>query len=289
MSTTTSPLRQEIILGSDGIFIKRETRESVITRADNAITQCTRLDALCMSNIPMQICANGKDHLMYVAHNSGLNPENAYATVKLPIGFPLPGIKLQDTESNGLCLRPVRHHRDPSVDLITPPHDMYYMNSDYDIYVQIKFNIRDVGTGSAKLQQMNGSPYAYLFGYHKLTGKIVTFNLPNIYDDGRICGGNDFIVPELMERSERIYKIYEYTAYLINQLYESPCNSDLYDQELGDRQIGIERTVQGDFRTLPTSVMQRNDTEYTPSKTFFREITNSNIIDFIQCLTSTQN
>ena len=55
--STTLPLRQEIILGPDGKFIKRETRESVIADADTAITACMRDDTLRMSNIPVSIPA----------------------------------------------------------------------------------------------------------------------------------------------------------------------------------------------------------------------------------------
>ena len=98
--STQLPLRQEIILGPDGKFIKRETRESVIADADTAITACMRDDTLRMSNIPVSIPVLNREYHCYYAHNSGINPEHCYAFVNLDDGFPLPGAKFRKTDHN---------------------------------------------------------------------------------------------------------------------------------------------------------------------------------------------
>ena len=294
MSTITTPLRQEIILGSDGIFIKRETRESVITRADNAITQCTREDALCMSNIPTQIRVNGRDHLMYVAHNQGIDPEFAYSVVHLPLGFPLPGAYLTNDEGK-IVLRPRNNHSDAS-----PEHfqvqDFYYYNSDYEIYVMNKFPVTYVGSHRARLmrtQEIRSWLFAVCVhenGINKV-GDVITFNLPNIYDDGRICGGQDYRIDDLVNNNNGlpIYKIYDCTAELASKLYESPCNNDLYSREIGDAHIKIKRTESGEHITCSTSAMEETNPEYKPSSSFYKPVTNATILDFVSCLISTQN
>lgn len=290
--STTLPLRQEIILGPDGKFIKRETRESVIADADTAITACMRDDTLRMSNIPVSIPVLNKEYHCYFAHNSGINPESCYAFVNLADGFPLPGAKFRPTEDLDLWNLYIPSHRDrPEVEpegTIVPSDMPMYNNTDYSMWVMMRFPCRGLGTKDAKLYQSQDTTTAYLFGIHKNSKNIVTFDLPNIYDDGRLCGGQDFRDPELRNTSKPIGYLQMAVTNLMEAMFESPCNRDLYYQERVDQHCLWYRS-DNDFVTIPTSKMTRYDEEYKPSPAFFKDITNSNLLDFSSCLQSTTN
>lgn len=291
--STTLPLRQEIILGPDGKFIKRETRESVIADADTAITACMRDDTLRMSNIPVSIPVLNREYHCYYAHNSGINPEACYAFVNLADGFPLPGANFKATDHLDLWKLYIPNERDAERGELPEswyePRDIpMYNNTDYAMWVMMRFPCRGLGTKEAKLYQSNDTTTAYLFGIHKESRNIVTFNLPNIYDDGRICGGQDFRDPELINASKPIGYLQTAVTNLMKALFESPCNRDLYYQERVDQHCLWYRD-NNDFVTIPTSKMTRYDQEYKPSSAFFQDITNSNLLDFASCLQSTTN
>ena len=290
---TTLPLRQEIILGPDGKFIKRETRESVIADADTAITACMRDDTLRMSNIPVSIPVLNKEYHCYYAHNSGINPESCYAFVNLADGFPLPGANFKATDHLDLWKLYIPSERDAERGELPEswyqPNDIpMYNNTDYAMWVMMRFQCRGLGTKEAKLLPSRDTTTAYLFGIHKESRNIVTFNLPNIYDDGRICGGSDFRDPELIESTMPIGYLQTAVTNLMKPLFESPCNRDLYYQERVDQHCLWYRD-NNDFVTIPTSKMTRYDQEYKPSSAFFQDITNSNLLDFASCLQSTTN
>lgn len=290
--STTLPLRQEIILGPDGKFIKRETRESVIADADTAITACMRDDTLRMSNIPVSIPVLNREYHCYYAHNSGINPEHCYAFVNLADGFPLPGAKFRPSDKQNIYHLFVPSHREREGENDTPddvvePNDMVmYNNTDYSMWLMIKFNCRSLGTKEAKLHQSQDTTTAYFFGIHKSSRNIVTFNLPNIYDDGRLCGGQDFRDEQLAQRPMPIYYLQTAVTNLMNTLFKSPCNRDLYYHERVNAHAWWYKD-NDDFATVPTNAMTRYDEEYKPHASFFQDITNSNLIDFASCLQST--
>lgn len=292
--STTLPLRQEIILGSDGKFIKRETRESVIADADTAITACMRDDTLRMSNIPVSIPVLNREYHCYYAHNSGINPEHCYAFVNLADGFPLPGAQFRLTNNPDLVKLYIlseseRQDEQPVPEDVVQPNDIVmYNNTDYSMWMMIRFNCRYLGTKDAKLQSTRDTMTAYLFGIHKQSRNIVTFNLPNIYDEGRLCGGRDFRDERLIENSMPIYYLQTAVTNLMNVIFKSPCNRDLYYSELVNQHCVWYRS-DNDFVTVPTSSMTDYYEEYKPSSRFFQDITNSNLIDFASCLQSTTN
>ena len=291
--TTTLPLRQEIILGSDGKFIKRETRESVIADADSAIASCMRDDTLRMSNIPVSIPVLNKEYHCYFAHNSGTNPEYCYAFVNLADGFPLPGANFKATDNERVWQLYIPSERDAERgELPTSwyePNDIpMYNNTDYSMWLMIRFPCRYLGTKDAKLHQYNEPALAYFFGVHKESKNLVTFNLPNIYDDGRLCGGSDFRDPELTGGSKPIGYLQTAVTNLVKVLFESKCNRDLYYQERVDRHCLWYRDG-NDFATIPTSKMKHYVEDYQQHSGFFQDITNSNLLDFISCLRSTTN
>jgi hypothetical protein len=291
--STQLPLRQEIILGPDGKFIKRETRESVIADADSAIASCMRDDTLRMSNIPVSIPVLNKEYHCYYAHNSGVNPENCYAFVNLADGFPLPGANFKATDDERIWQLYIPHERDEDrgelPDSWYQPNDLpMYNNEDYSMWVMIRFPCRYLGTKKAKLHHYNEPALAYLFGIHKESRNLVTFNLPNIYDDGRICGGNDFKDEQLSRAQQPIGYLQTAVTNLMKVLFESKCNRDLYYRERVDKHCWWIRAG-NDFATIPTSRMKDYDPEYKPNAYFFQDITNSNLLDFASCLQSTTN
>jgi hypothetical protein len=289
--STTLPLRQEIILGPDGKFIKRETRESVIADADTAITACMRDDTLRMSNIPVSIPVLNKEYQCYYAHNSGVNPEACYAFVNLADGFPLPGAKFRPTERRDIyhVFIPSQREREGEdlPDNIVEPTDMVmYNNTDYSMWLMMRFPCRYLGSSTAKLHQSNDTTTAYFFGIHKASKNIVTFNLPNIYDDGRLCGGQDFRDERLINEPMPIGYLQTAVTNLMDALFKSPCNRDLYYSERVNAHAWWYRR-DNEFATIPTNAMTDYDEEYKPHASFFQDITNSNLIDFASCLQST--
>ena len=289
--STTLPLRQEIILGPDGKFIKRETRESVIADADSAIASCMRDDTLRMSNIPVSIPVLNKEYQCYYAHNSGTNPEWLYAFVNLADGFPLPGACFKATDDERVWQLYIPHERDSErgelPDSWYQPNDLpMYNNTDYAMFLMIRFPCRYLGTKKAKLHHYNEPALAYLFGVHKESRNLVTFNLPNIYEDGRLCGGSDFIDPELSNGSKSIGYLQTAVTNLMKNLFESKCNRDLYFKERVDAHALWYRES-NDFATVPTSAMADYYPGYKPTASFFHDITNSNLLDFASCLQST--
>ena len=292
--STTLPLRQEIILGPDGKFIKRETRESVIADADTAITACMRDDTLRMSNIPVSIPVLNREYHCYFAHNSGINPECCYAFVNLADGFPLPGAKFRPSDKQNIyhVFIPRERERNGEDDIpanVIEPTDMaMYNNTDYAMWVMMRFPCRYLGTKEAKLLHWQDTTTAYLFGIHKESRNIVTFNLPNIYDDGRICGGRSFRDERLVQGSTPIGYLQTAVTNLMEVMFESPCNRDLYYSERVNAHAWWYRD-NNEFATVPTSSMKRYDENYQQHANFFQNITNSNLIDFASCLQSTTN
>jgi hypothetical protein len=289
--STTLPLRQEIILGPDGKFIKRETRESVIADADTAITACMRDDTLRMSNIPVSIPVLNKEYQCYYAHNSGVNPEACYAFVNLADGFPLPGAKFRPTERRDIynVFIPSQREREgeDTPDNVVEPTDMVmYNNTDYSMWLMMRFPCRYLGSSTAKLHQSSDTTTAYFFGIHKASRNIVTFNLPNIYDDGRLCGGQDFRDERLINEPMPIGYLQTAVTNLMDALFKSPCNRDLYYSERVNAHAWWYRR-DNEFATIPTNAMTDYDEEYKPHASFFQDITNSNLIDFASCLQST--
>jgi hypothetical protein len=289
--STTLPLRQEIILGPDGKFIKRETRESVIADADTAITACMRDDTLRMSNIPVSIPVLNKEYQCYYAHNSGVNPEACYAFVNLADGFPLPGAKFRPTERRDIynVFIPSQREREGEdlPDNIVEPTDMVmYNNTDYSMWLMMRFPCRYLGSSTAKLHQSSDTTTAYFFGIHKASRNIVTFNLPNIYDDGRLCGGQDFRDERLINEPMPIGYLQTAVTNLMDALFKSPCNRDLYYSERVNAHAWWYRR-DNEFATIPTNAMTDFDEDYKPHASFFQDITNSNLIDFASCLQST--
>jgi hypothetical protein len=292
--STQLPLRQEIILGPDGKFIKRETRESVIADADTAITACMRDDTLRMSNIPVSIPVLNREYQCYYAHNSGVNPEHCYAFVNLDDGFPLPGAKFRQTDNQDLYELYIlsdserRGERSEPEDVVQPSDMVMYNNTDYSMWMMIRFNCRYLGSKTAKLQQSRDPMTAYLFGIHKASRNIVTFNLPNIYDDGRLCGGGDFRDERLIENNMPIQYLQTAVTNLMNIMFKSPCNRDLFYSELVNAHAWWYKR-DNEFATVPTNAMTDFDEDYKPHGRFFQDITNSNLIDFASCLQSTTN
>lgn len=292
--STQLPLRQEIILGPDGKFIKRETRESVIADADTAITACMRDDTLRMSNIPVSIPVLNKEYQCYYAHNSGINPEYCYAFVNLADGFPLPGACfIQSDVDNNLwkLFIPTEREREegPIPASMVEPNDIpMYNNTDYSMWLMMRLPCRYLGSKTAKLHQYTDSTTAYLFGIHKASRNLVTFNLPNIYDDGRLCGGRDFRDERLVQSPMPISYLQTAVTNLMDVLFKSKCNRDLYyEDHVYKHCVWYKRD--NDFVTIPTSAMTDYYEEYKPDGRFFLDITNSNLIDFASCLQSTTN
>ena len=132
---------------------------------------------------------------------------------------------------------------------------------------------------------------AYIFGIHNDTNKLHTFNIPNVYDDGRICTGDSFNTANLIgTESKPIHHMNEVVTNAMKVIHTAPANRDLSYPEIDEMLMMWD----SNFKTMHvnTSLIEH----YAPDprrfnsvmKNFFKEITNEQILDFSLCVNSTK-
>jgi hypothetical protein len=205
-----SQYKSEIILGEDGFFRKRETRESVIQCAENAILDCIVEPQLVIN--PVQSYGELDVPVLDAEYSSmpynvfyGYQNREPYTTVNafvhLPAGFPLPKTDLLKSDhltqyagEDVFKICPRRQDGNKNNDNAVRPNNLITFKSPtHRMYILLK-NI-PISTTRQTIGPFNHSIKAYLFGINDETGTAVTFALPNIYDTGQICTGNSEFVP----------------------------------------------------------------------------------------------
>lgn len=209
-----SQYKSEIILGEDGFFRKRETRESVIQCAENAILDCIVEPQLVIN--PVQSYGELEVPVIDAEYSSmpynvfyGYQNREPYTTVNafvhLPAGFPLPKTDLIKsdhlTQYAGENVYKIRTRRTDgtktSEAAVRPNNLITFKSPTHRTYILLK-NI-PINTTRQTIGPFNHSIKAYLFGINNETGTAVTFALPNIYDTGQICTGNSEFVPTTID------------------------------------------------------------------------------------------
>lgn len=209
-----SQYKSEIILGEDGFFRKRETRESVIQCAENAILDCIVEPQLVIN--PVQSYSELEVPVLDADYSSipynvfyGYQNREPYTTVNafvhLPAGFPLPKTDLiksdhltQYAGTEAYRIRPRRSDGTKTSESAVRPNNLItFKSTTHRTYIMLK-NI-PINTTRQTIGPFSHSIKAYLFGINNETGAATTFALPNIYDTGQICTGNSEFVPRSVD------------------------------------------------------------------------------------------
>lgn len=296
---TDAPIRSEIILHEDGNFYRRDVRESIIQDVSSAIKESITDSSYEHSMLPAGYVQ--LDHPIDNSFTAKLNHPytcsvNAgdgtnkmfHVFVKLIDGFPFPKANLvRNDRASEIAAEECYNITPATSDQLHKK--AFYCNHDYDMYVCIKdLSIR--ANNTPHIRNTQRVPVAYLFGVHKTTRDVVTFNLPNIFDDGRICTGPDFC-----DRSDKVYEAHElhkYVSRLVGCLHDAPFNNDLRRDDIDQFHLIVNK----DGFCMPSSIRQAYKSSVVPdvvSETtynrFFQPITNELILDFAKCLPSTQS
>jgi len=296
---TDAPIRSEIILHEDGNFYRRDVRELIIQDVSSAIKESITDSNYEHSTLPagyVSVEHQIDDYKTTLNHpytytvNTGMshNIKMIHVFVKLIDGFPFPKANLVKNDTASRISTEECYNITPATS--EQLHKKaFYCNHDYDMYVCIKdLSLR--ANNNPHIRNTQRVPVAYLFGVHKKTNQVVTFNLPNIFDDGRICTGVDFCDP-----SDKVYKAHElhdYVSRLVKCLQDAPFNNDLRREDIDCHHLIVNK----DGFCMPSSLREAYKnaviTERISKATynsFFHPITNELILDFAKCLQSTQH
>jgi len=295
---TDAPIRSEIILHEDGNFYRRDVRESIIQDVSSAIKESITDSAYEHSTLPagyVSLEHQIDDYKTTINHpytytvNAGNGTNKMFHVfVKLIDGFPFPKAKLVKNDRASEIAAEEFYNITPAR-LGELHKKAFYCNYDYDMYVCIKDLSLRVNN-NPHIRNTQRVPVAYLFGVHKRTNQVVTFNLPNIFDDGRICTGPDFCDP-----SDKVYKAHElhdYVSRLVKCLHEAPFNNDLRREDIDCHHLIVNK----DGFCAPSTIRHAYKQSVVPDhiseaayNSFFQPITNELILDFAKCLQSTQH
>lgn len=305
---TNEPIRSEIILHEDGNFYRRDVHETVIQGAARALRESLADANYNHSIIPRGVISyspNETDvvhkHPYFVSHNVKVEDQSTlkfHVFVHLRDGFPMPeALRIRsNTATNALgypayTLQPSRTYcSDRLTDLdIGTPVTAFYWNKDYTMYVCIK-NLEMRNDTNGTLWNTGTQKTAYLFGIHKKTGAVATFNLPNIYDDGRICTGPDFVGDA--EVRYNINMLDDYITELLKALYLAPFNNDLRGDDsdhliVTDNGYSISREDKVKAFAARNNIPEEEVAKHPRWFNFFRPISNELLLDFAQCRIST--
>lgn len=240
----------ELILDSDGFFHKREIRTSVIKDAELAVLDCVVEPKLTVNPvetvdyITVPVIDDINEDVPFTVHHAYQSKapyDDLVAYAHLPMGFPLP--KSDVIKNNYLTDRagedtytlcPRRSDGTKSEEnAIRPKNLLFFHTEAYDTYIMFK-NI-PIDTKEGKIGPFRYSVKAYLFGVHKETHDIVNYALPNIYDAGQICTGNDTFAPERGIQSLTTTNVNKVIKELLYNIHTTQINNDLrqaYQEEL---------------------------------------------------------
>ena len=311
---TDEPIRSEIILHEDGNFYRRYVHETVIQNAAFALKESMTETNYTHSMIPsgiIKFSPNEPDmvHInkYYVSHNT--KPQlrgdkslfNFHVFVHLRDGFPMPeAVRIKNHEASAALetsvynIQPKRsfNERNLTSEDIAEPVTAFYYNRDYHMFVCIK-NISITNDAKSTLHPLGRDQHtAYLFGVHKKSGEVVTFNLPNIYDDGRICTGPDFVSDPSVRYD--INTLNDYIEVLLKALYQAPFNNDLRGDDrhhlmVNDRGYSVTENHKLVAYANSANLSTEEAAKATGFTRFFKPITNELILDFAQCLIYTNS
>lgn len=256
-------LDQEFILRSDGKFYKRTTVMSPIRDADQV------LSAVKDNGIPVpypfehvvSIPTGDRQFPMRTMMYSNA-PHILHTFTKLN-EFPFPGSHLrtsdEPSEGNdsyylGIGNREDQTRRGEATNII--------WNTGADclkLYVSVQFNFKERSIDTPYLFVVDDTKTPYVP------------NIPNVFDDGRICTG-----PDYMTGFNKQSELLEMHQANINNFYRTPCNSDLRSFNVETRYLNFTTNGSTKPKLHDPGIINNDDHQfYIPS-------TNSKVIDFLK-------
>ena len=225
-------ITKEYILHEDGMFYQRESIMTPIVDQHNLIKSCKLGDTMQVSNYKHKLSFPDRhrteevNHMSYnLAEYIGVD-NTMYAFVSIS-KFKFPNANLykhRDDDGNEYNLMypfPVTEEHGFSCNR-TPAFEPRYAQ----LYIMHKIEKRH---GIERDQFTAADPY--LFGITNDDKTPVIFNLPNVFDNGRICTGHDY-----GRDLNQFHNVTQVVEHLTKELFASPANNDLRACESQERQ-----------------------------------------------------
>lgn len=273
---------REYILGPDGVFYSREVITTPVVGQADLINRCKVAPTLNIFPVINNIDLLDSDEQSQIkqrfvlGYYEGTYSNDAasnlkYIYVKLS-AFPFPKANLvkqfnENAEFTERCsLHPSRISSNlPNV--IPYTNTLSYFSRMHDLYITFSLS---QGTYYKSHKNSYAVSVPYLFGVHKTTKEPVCINLPNVFETGKICTGDDY--GDVGE----CYTVYDAVRKVITDLCSSPANHDLFPSNeqvlkyLSYRESGalIHSEEGNDYVTKPSG--------------FFTPITKSTILQFCE-------
>ena len=259
-------ITEEIILQPDGKFYKRKAVTTYLMSQEEAIQKVKAKPIYQVCPIPIDA-----DGHTYFSTYAGDDSHSFYITSEIG-QYPFPGAHIeprQDQDGNTRYV--LRMQRDGQLENDVIHHDAlqqtpaYQPNTNERLFITMRYtyNDGDIDTGEPML-----------FLYDGPTSKSYALNLPNIFDGGRICTGNEWPRHRTGYVRQALNLHLEQMEHIMNSL----ANNDLRSRDLEMKHLTFD--VEGKhINVVPPS---------EGSKSFFQEITNEQILLFTEWLNNGQ-
>jgi len=225
-------ITKEYILHEDGMFYQRESIMTPIVDQHNLVKACKLGDTMQVSDYKHRFNFSDRHRPEEINQTSfrlaeyiGVS-DTMYAFVSIT-KFKFPNANLykhtsdDGNEYNLMYPYPVNEQHGFSCN-VTPAFNPMYA----DLYIMHKIEKR---YGVTDDQFTAADPY--LFGITKDDKTPVIFNLPNVFDNGRICTGSDY-----GRDLGGFHNVCQVIEHLTKELFASPANNDLRAPESQERQ-----------------------------------------------------
>lgn len=260
-------ITEEIILQPDGKFYKRKAVTTYLMSQEEAIQKVKAKPIYQVCPIPIDA-----DGFTYFSSYAGDESHGFYITSEIG-QYPFPGAHLeprQDNDGNTRYILCMQRPGDTLPDDVIRNNDLqhspaYQPNTNERMFITMRYTFEDNDI-------QTGEPMLFL--YDSVTEKSYALNLPNIFDGGRICTGNDW--PR--HRSGYIKQALNLHLEQMDHIMNSLANNDLRSRDLEMRHLTFD--VEGKhINVVPPS---------EGSKSFFQEITNEQILLYTEWLNNGQ-
>lgn len=256
-------ITKEYILHEDGMFYQRESVMTPIVDQHNLIKACKLGDTMQISSYKHRFDFNDQyrpDEKRYMSYRLseyiGVN-DTVYAFVSINrFNFPNSNLlECSDDEGTYFLMFPsanTDNYPNAIDSIITPAFKPEYAQ----LYIMHKIHVTDSNQFTAG--------YPYLFGITNDDRKPVVFNLPNVYDNGRICTGTDY-----GRDLDQFHNVTQVVEHLTKELFASPANNDLRASESQERQYLCfnEQGLHVNNKIKPTSRFM-TEMSYAPAVDF---------------------
>ena len=256
-------ITEEIILQPDGKFYKRKAVTTYLMSQEEAIQKVKAKPIYQVCPIPV----NNAECATYFSSYAGDDAHAFYLTTEIP-EYPFPGAHIQPRRDDDGNTRYLLHmQRDSQLDNDIISNDAlqhtpaYIPNVNERLYLTMRYTYMDRSIET-------GEPMLFLHD-QGATNKSYALNLPNIFDGGRICTGNEW--PRRLDNCN-LTQVMGLHISQVEHILTSLANNDLRSRDLEMRHLTFD--VEGKhINTVPPA---------EGSKHFFQEITNEQILLFTE-------